>query len=263
MTAWLKGQLIKHIFSLSMINEKSKSKINLTYLLLGLGFFSLVIVVAGVTFSKILFTETTGQVSQVEGLHEVVRNRESVDPLVTLASTAPEVNKSDPVMGPKSAEVTIINYSSFDCGYCGAAGDVLSELIELYPGKVRVVWKDAPDNDQGGAYQAAIAARCAQDQGKFWEMHDLLFQNQLDFTSENFSRLASQLGLDLEKFDRCVNNKETAPYVDAAIKESDSLGILQVPYYFVNDMEFVGFGTLDDFKVLVDYELGYDQIENL
>ena len=236
-------------------SAKKKPTISSVYILVVAGILSLFVVTMVMLWSKAIVGETSDVVTYTEGLHQVERGEEASDPLVTVVSAAPKILDSDPILGSDQAKVTIINFSDFLCTHCATTEDTLQDLLKLYPEEVRLVWKDAPVDIKGGSYQAALAARCAQDQGKFWEMHDLMLNNQISLSTRVYSQLAGEIGLDLNKFNNCLSEEKTSSYVDQAVSQAEELGITQIPYLFIGDMEFVGLGTLEDFQVVVEYLL--------
>ena len=157
---------------------------------------------------------------------------------------APTVTVADPVRGPKNAPATIVEFGDFLCPYCAAAEPVLREFLAAHPTEVRLVWKDFPIKGKHPlAEEAAIAARCAEEQKKFWEYHDLLFANQDSATPQLLVRIAGELGLDLPRFENCTREKTGLPRVERGIEEGTSLEIDGVPYFFMNGERFSGAPT--------------------
>ena len=98
------------------------------------------------------------------------------------------VAATDPTKG--SGPIEILEFSDFECPYCQKAQSMIREMLAKYEGKVKLVWKDFPLPNHEYAVPAAVAARCAQEQGKFWEYHDVLFANQQALTSPDLRRHA-------------------------------------------------------------------------
>lgn len=158
--------------------------------------------------------------------------------------SAPTITVADPIRGPKNASVTIVEFGDFLCPYCAAAEPVLREFLAAHPRDVRLVWKDFPIKGKHPlAEEAALAARCAEEQKKFWEYHDLLLTNQDSATPQMLVRLAQELNLDLSRFENCTREKTGLPRVEHGIEEGTSLGIDGVPYFFVNGERFSGAPT--------------------
>ena len=139
-----------------------------------------------------------------------------------------------PLRGAPMAKVTIVEFSDFECPYCGNAHPILSDLIAKSGGKVNLVFKNFPLEAHKNAQPAARAAVAAQQQGKFWEMADALFEHQRELSPEKIRALAEEIGLDIEKFDDAVASAEVQARVDADRKEGASLDVQGTPTLFVN-----------------------------
>jgi protein-disulfide isomerase len=127
---------------------------------------------------------------------------------VTAAGAAePPAATIEPTMtrGPAAAPVTILEWSDFQCPFCRQAQDTMARLLGEFPDSVRLVFKDFPLRSHEGALPAALAARCAGAQGRFWEYHDLLFVAQPAFAREELLGYARRLGLDLPRFTECLD----------------------------------------------------------
>jgi protein-disulfide isomerase len=123
--------------------------------------------------------------------------------------------------------------------------------------KLRWRFRDFPLPSHKYSRYAAMAAQCAGEQGKFWEMHDQLFNNhQWAQTGKNprslFRDFARAIGLDLDKYDACMDGQRYAARLDASVQEGEALGVRGTPSFFVNGRPFTGRATSDDFKALVD-----------
>lgn len=144
------------------------------------------------------------------------------------------------VRGPENAAVTIVEYSDFQCPACGAAEPVIEQVLSTYPDKVRFIYKDMPLPFHSYAQKASEAAECAGQQDKYWEMHDLLFANQEDLTVSDLKMYASELGLDTEKFNSCLDSGATSGDVAADLEEGKKAGVDATPSFFVNGQKVVG-----------------------
>lgn len=238
-------------------SETKKTTIYSSKIFIGASLVSLIGLVVIVVFAQSIFSSISFS-SQESSSFEVVKREEiSEDPLITLVSLKPTIENSDPIRGLEEASVTIVEFGDFECSYCAAMKNILVEVLKEYPQKVRLVWKDLPltsVHDQ--AYDAAIAARCAQLQGKFWEMHDLLLENYFFLSRDYYTEIAKELDLALEEFDQCVDSKKTASLVNEGIKQAQDLKIDGTPHYFINEKEISGTASFDDFKKLIELELG-------
>lgn len=154
--------------------------------------------------------------------------------------TTPFVTVVDPSKGPKDAEVTIVEFGDHACPYCKSTQDAVDRLLASHPTRVRFVWKSAPSPLHAGADIAAAAALCAHRQGKFWEYHELLFENPSMFDQASMVILASDLRLDGAAFGECLATDATRPLVERTVLEARALGLTGVPTVFVNGMRYEG-----------------------
>ncbi len=166
-----------------------------------------------------------------------------------------EVAADGPSRGPAKAPVTIVEFSDFECPYCGRAEAVVSQVLQSYGDKVRLVYRDYPLPMHPSAPKAAEAAHCAEDQGKFWEMHGKLFANQRELEVDSLKKYAKDLGLDAGKFAACLDSGQKAKVVDAHRKAGDEAGVSGTPAFFVNGILLSGAQPYEAFKQLIDTEL--------
>lgn len=176
--------------------------------------------------------------------------------------TPPPVFRSEvgvegaPVRGGASAPVTIVEFSDFHCPFCRKAQPVLNDLRAKYGEKVRFVYRDFPlDNLHPQARAAAEAASCATEQGKFWELHDRLFQGDPDSSRATLNRIAKEIGMDVAAFEACSSSGKYKTSVQASAQEGAKLGITGTPTFFVNGRMLVGAQPLDSFVRIIDEEL--------
>jgi len=163
---------------------------------------------------------------------------------------------TDPFIGSRDALVTIILVSSFACPACKEAATIMDQVAALYPDDVRIVRKDLPEST-GDSFRAAIAARCAQQQGRFWQYHDLLFAKQDIVATETLYRLwARDTGLIVPIFNTCLEEQETRHLIDANVAEALNLGITIVPYFQIQeDVGIEGPQPLAFFRRVIDGHL--------
>jgi protein-disulfide isomerase len=164
--------------------------------------------------------------------------------------------KDAPFRGPANAPVTLVEFSDFECPFCKRAHPTLLQLFEKYPGKVKLVYRDFPlESIHPQARRAAEAARCAQDQGKFWEYYDLLFTESPKLSPDDLKRYATQVGLDGAKFDACVAGGAHKAVIQRDLDEGNRLGITGTPAFFVNGRPLSGAQPLEAFARVIDDEL--------
>jgi protein-disulfide isomerase len=160
-----------------------------------------------------------------------------------------------PAKGPANASVTIVEFSDFQCPYCSRVGPTLQKVLDEYPKDVRVVYKHYPLSFHKQALPAAKAAAAAGRQGKFWEMHDLLFQNQRELDEAAFKGYAQQLGLDVAQFEKDYASPGVAQEIEADMALARTLGVTGTPGFFVNGRFLSGAQPYSAFKTKIDAEL--------
>ncbi|MBF0126477.1 MAG: DsbA family protein [Magnetococcales bacterium] len=157
--------------------------------------------------------------------------------------------------GDAKAPVTIIEFSDFECPYCRRAQVVLKKVQEAYGDKVRMVFRHYPLPFHAKAPKASEAAQCAQDLGKFWPMHDLLFDEKTKLEVPDLKVHAKTLGLDQEKFDKCLDSGKHGDRVMADLADGKKLGVTGTPTFFINGVRLVGAQPFEKFKAVIDEEL--------
>lgn len=164
--------------------------------------------------------------------------------------------EGEPALGPATAPVTIVEFSDFQCPFCQRVQPTLRALLKDYGDKVRLVYRDFPIPQlHREAKKAAEAARCAGEQGKFWEYHDVLYANPARQREPDLRRYAEQLGLHESRFTDCVRSGRHAATVERGMADGKKLGVTGTPSFFVNGAPVVGAQGLDEFKAIVDREL--------
>lgn len=163
--------------------------------------------------------------------------------------------KDRPQRGPSNARVTIVEFLDFECLPCAKSQSVIKHIFETYDEKIRLVFMNFPKREiHPNAQEAAEAARCAFEQGKFWEYHDILFENQGDLGISSLKRYARKVGLG-DKFDSLLESGRYKEYIEKDISEGISLGVNRVPTFFVNGAKVVGAKPFSLFKKMIDEEL--------
>ena len=147
------------------------------------------------------------------------------------AITVAPVEDDEHIKGGKKAKITLVEYSDFQCPYCGAFEPTVDQVLEKYPDDVRVVFRHFPLRSiHPNAAPAANASECAAEQGKFWEFHAKLFQNQETLSTTLYSSIAKEIGLNVSKFDSCVSSNKYASDVQADEASAQSAGGRGTPY---------------------------------
>ena len=166
-----------------------------------------------------------------------------------------------PVRGGAGARVTVVEFSDFQCPFCGRVEVTLQRLLADYPRDVRLVWKNQPLPFHQHAHLAAEAALEANAQGKFWPYHDKLFANQRALERADLERYAAEVGLDLERFKRALDGGTWRARVDTDAKEGQAIGAVGTPTFFINGRKLVGAQPYERFKARVDEELKVKRTE--
>ena len=169
--------------------------------------------------------------------------------------TEVSVEAGDPVFGPDSARVEIIEFSDFQCPYCQRLTETLQELKEEYGDDIRLVFKDYPLPNHAEAFKAAEAGLCANEQGKFWELHDAMFENQNELGVDALKRQVGALGLDQAAFDSCLDSDRFADEVRADLLQGQGLGVSSTPTVFVNGRAVLGAAPFATFDQIIREEL--------
>jgi Na+/H+ antiporter NhaA len=147
----------------------------------------------------------------------------------------------DHVRGPEAAPVTVVEYADFECPFCGQAEPEVRELLRTFGSEVRYVWRHLPLRDvHPNAQRAAEAAEAAAAQGKFWEMHDLIFEHQDALTARDLSGYAASLGLDGDQFMADLKAHAGAARIDEDIDSADLSSVSGTPTFFVNGIRHYG-----------------------
>lgn len=159
-----------------------------------------------------------------------------------------------PELGSKTAAVTIIEFSDYECPFCKKAEETVKKVLAAYGDKVRFVYRDFPLPMHSHARPAAEAAHCAQAQGKFWEYHAKLFASA-DLGTEKLKSMATEVGLDRAKFDVCLDKQEFKAAVDKDVADGSNAGVNGTPAFFINGRMMSGALPLEKFKEVIDAEL--------
>ena len=166
--------------------------------------------------------------------------------------------EDDPVKGSKDAPVTIVEFSDFQCPFCEKFFTQTLPLIEknyIETGKVKLVYRDFPLKFHQYAQKAAEAAECGEEQGKFWEFHNKIYENQDTMNDESFRQYAKDLGLDMTEFNKCLDSGQMADEVSIDSKDGRSYGVTGTPTFFINGIKVTGVRPYSAFQQIIDQEL--------
>lgn len=160
-----------------------------------------------------------------------------------------------PSKGSDSAPITIVDFSDYECGFSKRARATVEEVLDAYGSKVLYVFKDYPLSFHRNATRAAEAAHCAGDQGRYFEYHDMLFRNQNSLSPEDLKGYASELKLDMKKFNKCLTTSKYAKRVQDSLAEGSASGVSGTPAFFINGIMLSGAQPFSSFKEIIDAEL--------
>ena len=221
-----------------------------TLILLGLFFFAL-----QVNWRYQMLSDTNQNQIHLKQLNHT-------DPLITPTPNfnnklaGPIINNQDPIIGPGDAEITIVEFSDFECQFCHEQEKIIQRILNEYKDKIKLIWKDYPSyNPNSPSFKAALAARCANQQGKFWEYHDWLFENETIVQNQTFLELAEKLEMNKAIFKKCLTEQTTVDLVKDNIYEANALDIQGIPFIFINQNEIMGKISFQELKQLIDKEL--------
>ena len=178
-----------------------------------------------------------------------------------LAITISAINDNENIKGDKEALATLIEYSDFQCPACGSYYPIVKKISEDMSAKVRFAYRHFPLPQHKNAKLAATVAEAAGKQGKFWEMHDLIFQNQSDWSEDKnaatiFAKYAQEVGLDLARFQTDIASDEIKAKIENDYKSGVKAGVNSTPSFFLNGKKMDNPRNYDEFKNSIEQSLG-------
>lgn len=168
-----------------------------------------------------------------------------------------EIGENEWIRGNRTASTTLMEYSDFQCPACGAYYPILKQLHQEFGNELRFVYRHFPLRQiHFNAELAARAAEAAGKQGKFWEMHDMIFENQKEWSERGsarnaFIQYAQSLGLDVERFKSDMDAKETKQKVSADYNGGVGFGVNSTPTFFLNGEKLRNPGSYEEFKAVI------------
>ncbi len=189
------------------------------------------------------------------GTNTPAANVEQSNDLTTRYSV--EISADDPSIGSQDAQITMIEFSDFECPYCRRFHDeVFARLMQDYGDSIYYVYKDFPlSSIHPNATPAAEAALCAKEQDAFWQFHDALFSMQLGLSAEAYSQYAQNLGLNVSTFTQCMDERRYASDVQDDFNYAVSLGVRSTPTFFINGIAIIGAQPYEVFAQVIEAEL--------
>jgi protein-disulfide isomerase len=166
------------------------------------------------------------------------------------------VGVDGPSRGPSNAAVTIVEFEDFQCPFCKRAQDTMEQVLARYKDRVRMVHRDLPLRTlHPASWKAHEAGRCAEEQGKFWEYRALLYQNAAAISPDQLNNYASQAGLNVSDFTKCLNSGKFNSVVQKDEDEANRLGIQSTPSFFINGRLLSGAQPESEFVRIIEDEL--------
>ncbi|HXV26863.1 MAG TPA: DsbA family protein [Candidatus Paceibacterota bacterium] len=176
-----------------------------------------------------------------------------------------DLTDNDPVIGNPDAPVTIVEFSDFQCPFCRSFFNDTYSLIKseyIDTGKAKLVYRDFPLQFHDAARPSALAAECANEQGRFWEYHDKMFLEQakqgngtVTYGNAELKRWAAEIGLNTGQFNQCLDSEKYGDEVDADFEAGQAAGVSGTPSFFVNGKLLVGAQPFSAFQQAIDAEL--------
>jgi protein-disulfide isomerase len=160
-----------------------------------------------------------------------------------------------PVTGPADAALTIVEFSDFQCPYCAAAVPQIRAILKAYPTQVKLVFKEYPLEEHPQADLAATAAVAAQKQGKFWEMHDILFAHPNDLSRKAILSYGKEVGIDVDKLENDMDTTEVRESVERDVEDGNDAAVMGTPTIFIDGQRYNGAITFEALKPIIDEEL--------
>ena len=227
--------------------------LGLSWGIAGVALIGLVVVLAGGKLPgfKMAAATNTNQAGQPTG-QQPAAQQQAQDPAGDVTKTSP-ITDQDHMRGNKNAQITLLEYSDFQCPFCIRHEPTLTQLLNDYKDKIRLVYRHFPlTSIHPYAQKAAEASECASEQGKFWEMHDKLFAANGELAVDALKKMAVDLKLNTSQFNNCLDSGKYASKVNQEAAEAQAAGITGTPVTFVNTELVKGAYPVDTFKQIID-----------
>lgn len=223
-------------------------------------FFAFAFAMSGLQGDQALFPATEANQEQNRQLF-LKEDTAPKDPYITKVPDlydmlrGPILSDLDPSLGNADSDVSLVIFSDFECAACQKQEKTIRELAERYG--LRLIWKDFPYSDHASrSFQAALAARCAQDENAFWDFHDLLYSGVYGLDRRSFLQIAEKLSLDTDDFADCFDSGAKAKVIEDNMREAAALDIPGVPFIYINDQEVMGEMDKAGLEKIIQAEFG-------
>ncbi len=250
------------------VQNKTKRKDYFGIIFASVSVIMFFILIFSIYFLKNSLYEAKDQAS-LEFVNNYEKNlvSESEDPFVGIKGSSFDQNISspqdtglDPSLGATNAKVKIFYFSDFSCPFCFEQENIIKKVYDKFKNDVHIIWKDYPDVSSlsSFSFQASRAARCANEQDRFWDYNSLLYQQENSFANlknELFLNLAKDLKLDLDRFSKCLIDSKIDNIILDNVSEAESLGLPGIPYIYINDRDFLGDLNEDELEDIINLEI--------
>jgi protein-disulfide isomerase len=173
-----------------------------------------------------------------------------------MSKLKPPVSVSDHIQGELQAPVLLVEYGDFQCPHCAAAHSILKRIQQKYKEQVALIFRHFPLSEiHEYAKIAAISAEAAANQGKFWEMHDMIFENQSKLSTLYLLRMADSMGLDMKTFQKDSLDQKLADKVDADFESGIMSGVNGTPSFYINGEKYNGAYDFESMSSTIEYEI--------
>jgi len=224
-----------------------------------------VVVLAGCDGNKADIEEIKKGIATINGKLEALDKNVQQIKAAPAAAARPAVDPNkvytlnigdSPVRGPKDAKVTIVEWADYQCPFCAQSAPLVGQVLQAYPKEVKYVFKQfpLPATMHPNAMPAAKAAMAANKQGKFWQLHDVLFENSRDLGGDKLKEYASKAGLDVSRWEKDVASPDVQQQIDREMAEGRAADVQGTPTFFVNG-ERLQNRSMDGFKEMIDAAL--------
>jgi protein-disulfide isomerase len=159
----------------------------------------------------------------------------------------------DPSWGPADAKVTVVEFGDFQCPYCRSwYSEVYARLATNYSNKIRFIYRDFPLSQHADAHSAAVAANCADEQGKYWDYFRILYSDPRGLSSSMLQTYAQAVGLNLSSFKMCIASGRYNAEIQLDMEDGERMGVNGVPAFFINGKPLSGPMTFETFQQKID-----------
>jgi protein-disulfide isomerase len=186
---------------------------------------------------------------------DALKSKTSVKVMLDPPRQAVKMASTSPTRGPADAPIEVVEFSDFQCPFCQRVGPAVTQMLQTYGDRIRLVYREYPLPNHPNARPASEAGLCANEQGKFWPYHDKLFANQQRLGAGDLRQYAVDLGLDAKRFNACLDSHKNAALVEADIAAGNAAGMNGTPAFFINGRMLSGAQPFDAFKAIIDDEL--------